>query len=145
MAQTSTYLNFTRETGPAFAFYRDVFRTEYVGGITRFGDMPPQPGQPELPEADRDLIVNVGITITGGHVLMGTDAPEGMGFTLRAGNNVHICVQPDDRAEADRLFAALSDGGSVSMPMMEMFWGDYFGSLADRFGIQWMISTSAKA
>jgi PhnB protein len=98
-----------------------------------------------MSEADKNLVMNVQLPILGGHVLMGTDAPESMGFTLRQGNNVSICLQPDTRAEADRLYAALADGGSSDMPLQDMFWGDYFGSLVDKFGIHWMINCASKA
>ena len=66
--------------------------------------------------------------------------PEGMGFNLVQGTNVHIMIRPDSREEADTLFKRLSEGGSVDMPMQDMFWGDYFGSFSDKFGIKWMIS-----
>jgi PhnB protein len=145
VARTSTYLNFTRSTEEAFNFYKSVFGTEFTGGISRLGDVPPQPGQPELSAEDKQLIMNVQLPILGGHLLMGTDAPESMGFTLNQGNNIHICLDPDTRAEADRLFAALSEGGKVEMPLQEMFWGDYFGSFADRFGVQWMINCTSKS
>jgi PhnB protein len=68
-----------------------------------------------------------------------------MGFALVAGNNCHINLEPDTRTEADRLFTALSDGGEVQMPIQDMFWGAYFGSFRDRFGIQWMVNCAAKA
>jgi PhnB protein len=74
---------------------------------------------------------------------MGTDAPESMGFKVNPGNNVYISLHPDSREEADRLFSALSAGGKVEMPMQDMFWGDYYGSLTDKFGTQWMINYSA--
>jgi PhnB protein len=143
MARTSTYLNFVRETEAAFTFYKEVFGTEFAGGIMRHGDVP-DPGVSELSEADRQLVMNVQLPITGGHLLMGTDVPEFMGMPVTAGNNVHICLDPDTRAEADRLFAALSAGGTPTMPMTEMFWGDYYGSVTDKFGIQWMINCTAK-
>jgi PhnB protein len=76
---------------------------------------------------------------------MGTDAPDSTGFTLNQGNNVYICLDPDTRAEADSLFAALSDVGEVQMAPTEMFWGDYFGSLVDQYGTQWMINCSSKS
>jgi PhnB protein len=76
---------------------------------------------------------------------MGTDCSESMGFTLVQGNNVHLNLEPDTREEADRLFAALSYGGTVETPMMEMFWGAYFGSFTDRFGIHWMINCANPA
>ena len=65
---------------------------------------------------------------------------ESMGMTVRFGNNVFINLEPDTRGDADRLFAALVEGGKVDMPMQDMFWGGYFGSLTDRFGVQWMIN-----
>ena len=145
MARTSTYLNFARSTEEAFTFYKSVFGTEFVNGIMRHGDVPVSEGQPELSDDDKRLVINVQLPILGGHLLMGTDVPESMGVTLNQGNNVYICLHPDTRAEADALFAALSAGGSVQMPLQEMFWGDYFGSLVDRFGVQWMIDCSSKS
>jgi PhnB protein len=145
MAHTSTYLNFDRTTEEAFNFYKSVFGTEFVGGISRMGDAPPQEGQPPLSDADKQLVMNVQLPILGGHLIMGTDAVESMGFKLIQGNNVYISLAPDTRAEADRLFAALSEGGNVQVPMSDAFWGDYFGSLVDRYGTQWMINTTAKS
>ena len=76
---------------------------------------------------------------------MGTDAPESMGFTLNKGNNVYISLSPDSREEADRLFAALSAGGEVEMAMGDQFWGDYFGSFTDKFGVRWMVNHSTRS
>lgn len=145
MARTSTYLNFPRCTEEAFVFYRSVFGGDFNGPVHRMHEAPAAPGQPPLAEADRMLVMHVELAITGGHVLMGTDAPESMGFTLAAGNNVHINLEPDTRAEAERLFGALSAGGQVQMPLQDMFWGAYFGSLRDRFGIQWMVNCATPA
>jgi PhnB protein len=144
MARVSTYLNFARETEQAFNFYKTVFGTEFIGEINRFGAMPPVEGQPPIPEADKNLVLHCAIPILGGYILMGSDAPESMGFKLTQGSNVYINLEPDTRAEADRLFAALSEGGEVEMPLAEQFWGDYFGSLRDRFGVKWMVNTAAK-
>jgi PhnB protein len=145
MARVSTYLNFPRTTEQAFDFYRSVFQTHYLGPIARFREMPAAPGQPALAAEDKDLVLHVELPILGGHVLMGTDASESMGFTVTSGNNVYINLEPDTRPEADRLFAALAAGGAVEMPLQEMFWGGYFGSLTDRFGIRWMFNCSSKA
>lgn len=139
MAQTSTYLNFNGTTEAAFTFYKSVFGTEFVGEVARMGDVPPQEGQPALSDEDKQLVMNVQLPILGGHLLMGTDATESMGMTLTMGNNVYIALQPDTREEADTLFASLAPGGKVDMPMADMFWGDYFGSLVDQYGVQWMI------
>ncbi len=144
MSRVSTYLNFPRHTEEAFLFYKSVFGTEFVRPIARLGECPAMPGQPPMAEADRNLVLHVQLPILGGHILMGTDAPESMGFSLTPGNNMHISLEPDTRAEADRLFAALSAGGKADMPMTDMFWGAYFGQITDRFGIRWMINCEAK-
>jgi len=144
MATVSTYLNFPGNTEEAFLFYRSVFGGEFVGGIRRMGEVPAQPGQPPMSDADRKLVLHIALPILGGHQLMATDASESMGFRLVKGNNVNINLQPDNRADADRLFKGLSAGGEVSMPLMEMFWGDYFGSVTDKFGIHWMINCTSK-
>ncbi len=145
MATTSTYLNFDRTTEEAFNFYKGVFGTEFTGPIMRLGDAPTPEGQPELSDADKQLVLNVQLPITGGHMLMGTDAAESMGFKLNQGNNVYICLDPDTKAESDSLFAALAEGGKVEMALTDMFWGDYFGSLVDKYGTLWMINCTAKS
>jgi PhnB protein len=144
MARVSTYLNFPRNTEEAFLFYKTVFQTEFMGPITRMGGGP-DGGSPQVPEADRNLVMNVALPILGGHVLMGTDAPESMGFNLNAGNNVHLNLEPDTLEETERLFAALSDGGKVAMKLERMFWGAYFGSITDKFGIHWMFNCTVPA
>lgn len=140
MARTSTYLNFAGNTEQAFAFYKSVFGTELNGPISRMGDVPPGPGMPTLSEAEKRLVMHVALPILGGHVLMGTDAIESMGHTLTFGNNVSINLEPDTRQDTERLFHALGEGGKVTMPLQDMFWGDYFGTLTDKFGVQWMFN-----
>ena len=110
----------------------------------RFSSVPPQEGQPPLADADKNLIMHIMLPILGGHVLMGTDAPESMGFKLAFGNTMHLNLEPDTRAETDRLFKELSAGGKVDMELQEMFWGDYFGSCTDRFGVKWMFNCTEK-
>jgi PhnB protein len=145
MAQVSTYLNFQRNTEEAFNFYRSIFGGEYSGGgIARFGDIPPSDGMPPIAEADKNLVMHIELPILGGHLLMGTDAPESMGFKVNEGNNVHINLEPDSRAETKRLFDALSAGGTVTMELQDMFWGAYYGSCTDKFGINWMFNLPNK-
>lgn len=146
MANVSTYLNFERDTETAFNFYKSVFGGEFGGpGIMRMGDIPPQEGMPPLPDGDKKLVMHVELAITGGHKLMGTDAPESMGFKLVKGNNVHINLGLDTRQETKQLFEALSKGGVVTMELQDMFWGDYFGSCTDKFGLNWMFNCPEKA
>jgi len=143
MARVNTYLNFGRTTEQAFEFYRSVFGGDFLGPIQRFATVPCGPEHP-ITDADRNLVMHVALPIVGGHVLMGTDAPESMGFKLTQGNNVHISVEPDTRAETEKLFAALAAGGNVDTALQDMFWGAYFGSLTDRYGIHWMFNCTGK-
>ncbi len=138
MAGVATYLNLPGTTEAAFEFYRAVFGTDYVGEIARYGDVPPSAGE-TTPEGVADKIMNIGLPILGGHLLMGTDVVDGMGPGYAAGNDMHIMLMPDDKAQADELYARLSDGGTDLVPMADMFWGDYYGSCTDRFGVRWML------
>ena len=140
-SRVSSYLNFDGKTEEAFLFYRQVFKTEFLGkGIERFGDIPAEPGNPPVAEGIKKMVLHVELPILGGHILMGTDAPKEMGFTLSKGNNMHLCLEPETREEADRLFNELSAGGNVTMPMANMFFGAYFGEFSDQYGINWMIN-----
>lgn len=144
MASVSTYLNFPRNTEEAFNFYKSVFGGEFFGEIMRMGDVPPSEDMPPLAEEDKNLVMHVELRILGVHSLMGTDAPESMGFQMNFGNNVYINLQPDTREETKKLFDALSEGGTVTMELSDMFWGDYFGSCTDKFGVQWMFNCDEK-
>jgi uncharacterized glyoxalase superfamily protein PhnB/uncharacterized protein YndB with AHSA1/START domain len=144
-ARVTTYLNFNGKTEEAFNFYKEVFHGEFTGvGLRRFGDLQLPAGHPPMSEADNKLIIHAELTILGGHVLMATDAPESMGFKLQPGNNMHINLEPETREETEKLFKALSEGGTVTMPLQDMFWGAYFASFTDKYGINWMLNYQAK-
>lgn len=145
MARTSTYLNFPGNCEEAFNFYRSVFGGDFIGDVSRYSDVPPSTEFPPLPESDMNMVIHVALPITGGHILMGSDAPASMGFTVTPGNNVHINLEPDTREETERLFKALSEGGKVTMKLQDMFWGAYFGSCIDRYGISWMVNCEKKS
>ena len=145
MATVSTYLNFPGNTEEALNFYKSIFGGEFLGQIMRFKDLPPMDGMPPLDESAKDLVMHMELPILGGHLLMGTDAVESMGFTVKPGNNVYINLQPDTRAETKRLFDGLSEGGKVEMELQDMFWGDYYGSCFDKFGIGWMFNCGEKS
>jgi PhnB protein len=145
MASVSIYLNFNRNTEEAFNFYKSVFGGEFTGGgIGRYKDIPRTEGMPPLKDIDKNLIMHIELPISGGHVLMGSDAPESMGFKVTFGNNMYINIEPDTRAETKRLFDALSSDGNITMELQEMFWGAYFGSCTDKFGVQWMFNCTQK-
>ncbi|MGE3727522.1 MAG: VOC family protein [Candidatus Sericytochromatia bacterium] len=139
MASVSTYLNFANQTETAFLFYKSVFGSEFTS-FQRFADIPNLPGSEHMSETDKNGLMHVELPILGGHKLMGTDAPESMGFKLTFGNNISINLEPDTREEANHLFEALSAGGKVTIPLQEMFWGAYFGSCVDQFGVLWMVN-----
>ena len=79
-----------------------------------------------------------------GSILMGSDNLEGFGPPRQHGSNFAISVSPPDKEAADRIFANLTEGGTVDMPMQDTFWGAYFGSGRDRFGIEWMINVDTE-
>lgn len=139
--RVTTYLNFPGTTEEAFTFYKSVFRTEFSGnGIRRFGDIPAESGHPPVAESVKKMVLHVELPILGGHVLMATDSPKEMGFSLMQGSNMHICLEPESREETQRLFEALSEGGNVTMPLTDMFFGAYYGTCTDRYGINWMFN-----
>lgn len=144
MSKVSTYLNFVSETEEAFNFYKVVFKTDFEGGIMRYGDLPASPDMPAMPESVKSLVMHCMMPIMDGHYLMGSDAPVEMGFQVHKGNNSYIMLQPDTREETKQLFDALAVGGVVEQELQDMFWGDYYGSLKDKFGVQWMFNCSAK-
>jgi PhnB protein len=130
------YLNFPGTTEEAFRFYETVFGTR-IAMMQTFGDTP---FMKDAPEAAKNKIMHVQLPITEAVHLMGSDAVEGFGPPLKPGNNFHISIVANDRDEADRVFAALSGGGKVTMPLANAPWGPYFGMCVDRFGVQWMVS-----
>lgn len=135
MAGVATYVFLPGTTEAAFDFYKSAFGTEYSGnGPMRYADAPEGGG---VPEEQLQSVMHVGIEILGGHMLMGTDSPD-----VKVGDNVSIMLMPDTREEADELFAKLSEGGSNLQPMDDMFWGDYWGSFTDKFGIGWQIDVA---
>lgn len=143
--RVSTYVNFPGNTEEAFLFYKSVFKTEFSGnGIQRFGELPSDPTQSPIAESVKDMVLHVELPLLGNHVLMGTDAPKEMGFTVVQGNNMHIQIEPESREEATRIFNELSKDGEISMTLQDMFWGAYFGSFTDKFGINWMINHQNK-
>lgn len=145
MSRVNTYLNFTRNTEEAFNFYKSVFGGEFSrGGIARLGDIPEAEGMPKISDEDKNLIMHIELPITGGHILMGTDAPESMGFNLNFGNSIYINLELDTKTETNRLFEALSAGGKITTELQDMFWGSYYGTCTDKFGVQWMFLCNEK-
>ncbi|MDP4187285.1 MAG: VOC family protein [Bacteroidota bacterium] len=144
MAKISIYLNFQGNAEEAFDFYKKVFKTEFIGPVARMKDAPMLPGSPKLSDKEADCILNMALPILGGTVIMGSDMLESMGHELKIGNNTTIVLEPDSREETDRLFKELSEGSTQKAPLQDMFWGAYWGTCLDRFGIRWMFSYTNK-
>ncbi|MDI1322211.1 MAG: VOC family protein [Algoriphagus sp.] len=137
MATTNTYLNFNGNCEEAFTFYKSVFGGEF-SYLGRFGEMP-HSEEHKVSDAEKNKIMHVSLPI-GASVLMGSDTGGEWAPSFVLGNNFSISVTADSKKEADKLFLALAEGGHVTMPLENTFWGDYFGMLTDKFGINWMVS-----
>ena len=133
------YLNFYGNAEEAFRFYQSVF-----GGELRLMKMDEAPGADKLSEAERNMAMHVSIPIGEGQFLMASDCLESQGQALTMGNNNYISISTDTREQADQIFNGLSVGGDVEMAMADMFWGDYFGSFKDKYGVYWMIMHETK-
>lgn len=130
------YINFPGNCREAVAFYAEVFKTEEPQIMT-FGEMPPDPDFP-MTENIKDLVANAQLNING-NIIMFSDVPPGIPFVK--GNNITLIIMLDNAEEAKRLFSQLSKGGTVEMLLQETFWSKSYGSLTDKFGIGWQIST----
>lgn len=139
MTKLHTYLNFAGNAEEAFEFYRSVFGGEF-SSLVRFDDMPME--GVDIPDEDGKKIMHVSLPIGEDSILMASDTLESLGQQLRPGNNAYVSVHPTSREEADRIFTALADGGEIEMPIADQAWGDYYGSLEDRFGVHWMVNHS---
>lgn len=139
--KTNPYLNFNGNAEEAFNFYKSVFGGEFTD-INRYKDMPSSMEQ--VPENEKEKIMHIALPIGSDTVLMGSDITENMNQSLTMGNNVYIMLQPENKDNAEKLYRRLSEGGKIEMPLEKVFWGSYFASFSDRFGVQWLINCEVK-
>ena len=130
----NVYLTFTDNCREVFDFYRAVFGGEYLI-IQTFAD---GPADMEIAESDRDKIMHATLSI-GDSILMGSDMPASFAPPPTVGSNFSLSYSTSSKEESDALFAKLSAGGTVTMPLQETFWGAYFGSCTDKYGINWQL------
>lgn len=142
MAVLNPYLNFDGNCEEVFNFYKSVFGGEFAY-FGRFGEMPAEHCE-GMSQEDKNKVMHVSLPIKGNNVLMGSDIMEGYGPPFVAGTNFSLSLGTETKQEADDLYAKLSAGGMQNMPMETTFWGDYFGMLVDKFGMNWMISYNEK-
>jgi PhnB protein len=145
MKALNPYLNFNGNTEEVFTFYKGIFGGEFAM-LMRFKDVPADvpmdgciDGEPAKDESN--LIMHVALPI-GNNVLMGSDVPGHMSAATN-GTGITLSLSVESKEEADRVYAALAEGGIAMMPMADQFWGDYFGMLKDKYDIQWMVNHSA--
>ncbi len=136
------YLYFNGDCAEAIEFYAQLFSGKITERYT-YNDMPPEPDMPPLSEADKQKIMHAQLTI-GSQTLMASDivselCATGNGYQKPQGIQINISV--DTPAEGQRIFNALSEGGTIEMPFEATFFSQGFGIVTDRFGIPWSIDS----
>jgi PhnB protein len=126
------YLGFDGQCEEAFAFYEKALGGKIVM-MMRLADAPP--AVPRTPETER-RVMHARLKV-GDRYLMGGDAPQQM-FSKPQG--FCVSIQVDEAADAERVFAALAEGGKINMPLAPTFWSERFGMLIDKYGIPWMVN-----
>ncbi|KHF41623.1 VOC family protein [Halalkalibacter okhensis] len=129
------YINFNGNCREAVEFYAQVFDTEQPQLMT-FGEAPPNPEYP-LPEEAKNLIMHTRLNIDGSNVMF-SDVFPGMPFI--AGNNISLSIISKDMEKMKSYFDRLKDGGEVRLELQETFWSKCYGSLTDKFGIEWQFN-----
>ena len=133
MAKLNPYLTFEGTCEAAFQRYKAILGGEVVS-VMRWKDMPKMEGM-TTPDGWAEKVMHSELAFDGGRI-MGSDSPPGQ-RQQPAGMTVTLSVETPE--EADRLFAGLGDGGTVSMPIGPTFFSKRFGMLTDQFGIPWMV------
>lgn len=136
MARIDPFVYFNGNAKEAFTFYKSVFGGEFAR-ISYYGDLA---DQFPVAENDKNRIMYIILPVGNSGLLMGSDTLEIMGPVPENDNRHSISITAESRTEADRLFQSLSEGGSVEMPISDGPTGAYFGMVADRFGVKWMVN-----
>jgi PhnB protein len=135
-SRLNPYLNFRDNTRDAMTFYQTVF-----GGkldISTFAEF-----QASEDPAEADKVMHSQLDAPNGMTLMAADTPNSMEF--KPGNNYSVSLSGDDEAELHGYWDKLNDGATVTMPLEKAPWGDSFGMLIDRFGVQWLVNIAGTA
>jgi PhnB protein len=139
MATINPYINFNGNAEEAFNFYKSVFGGEF-GTVVRFKDLE-SPEFP-IPAEDANKIMRITLPI-GGNTLIANDVPASLGPVNENENRSKISVDAESREEAEKIFAGLTEGGAIEMPMSDSPWGTYFGMFRDKFGIEWTVEVAS--
>lgn len=140
MKSINPYLIFNGNAEEAFDFYQSVF-----GGVlekVRYSDMS---GTMNIADDDQGRMAHIALPLTpNDQILMASDASQASQVNLVENGAFHICIEPENREEAKRVFEKLSDGGTVFMPLGEAAWAELAAMFADKFGVQWIINYGNK-
>jgi PhnB protein len=139
MAKVNPYLYFDGNAEEVFNFYKSVFGGEFAM-MSRYGDMQGQDGCEDLSDEDKTKIMHIALPLSDGHVLMASDAVSKYADEFTQSNNISLSISADSKQEADKVFNGLAEGGEVSMPLADTFWGAYFGMFKDKYGINWLVN-----
>jgi len=134
------YLVMDGNAKEAIQFYGKALDAQVVM-VQTFGEMPANPDFP-LPESARDRISHALLKVGETDLMFSDTFP---GQPVQSSNQVQICIMTDQVEQAKRIYEALQEGGQVVMPLQETFWSPAYGILADKFGVNWNISTEAEA
>lgn len=130
MQTLNPYLIFDGNCAEAMTFYAKCLAADLQ--LSPYSSMPFA-----VADAEKDRILHARLS-TGSILLMASDNRPGMPFSQ--GNNISINIGCENLEEIERLYAALLEGGTATMPLHDAFWGARFGMLIDRFGIPWMLN-----
>jgi len=130
------YLNFDGKAEEAFNFYKSILGGEF-SMIMKVADTP---DSEQFPENEKNRIMHIALPIDEHTILMGSDILPSCGHVLKEGNSVTLSLHPTSKEETEKLFYGLSEGGKVDMELEDTFWGAYFGSFTDKYGIVWLIN-----
>ena len=134
--QLDPYLFFNGNCEEAMNFYKDCFGGEFES-INRFKDGPEEMGGKKVPEDFGDKIMHMTLRFDD-NVIMASDGMQ----EAPADGNITLSIGMNDVDEMSAVFNKLSDGGQVTMPLQDTFWGSHFGMCTDKFGMKWMFSCS---
>ena len=130
----SPYLSFNGNCAEAVAFYEKVFGVK--ANIMRYKDAPPENGY-QAPTGTENFVMHAQLEIDGEAIMFSDMPPE---YPVTVGDNITITVEFGDADVAKAAFELLKADGKVHMELGETFWSKCFGTLTDRFGINWNIT-----
>ncbi|SER46478.1 MULTISPECIES: VOC family protein [Lentzea] len=123
------YISFDGQAREAMEFYQSVFGGELK--MNTFGEF----GMQDTPQADQ--IMHAQLETDAGYTIMAADTPPGMEY--RQGSSITVSLSGDDEV-LRQYFTALAEGGKIGTPLEKQMWGDEYGDLVDRFGVNWMVN-----